>query len=98
MTIFKLNAIVAGGVVAATGGFIAGVLAPGLRALASVEKDRLKVAKLDVDANPATTERYGVESYPTCILFRGGEPIERLDGYMPLRKIEAALQKHLDAL
>jgi thioredoxin 1 len=73
------------------------LLAPGLRSLASLEKDRLKVAKLDVDANPATPERYAVESYPTCILFRGGEPIERLDGYMPLRKIQAALQKHLDA-
>ena len=72
-------------------------LAPGLRALASLEKDRLKVAKLDVDANPATPERYEVEAYPTCILFKGGEPVERFDGYMPLRKIEAALQPHLNA-
>ena len=32
-----------------------------------------------------------------CILFRAGEEIARLDGYMPLRKMEAALAPHLDA-
>ncbi len=72
------------------------LLAPGLRALAAIQKERLIVAKLDVDANPATAARYGVETYPTCILFREGEPALRLDGYMPLRKIETALQPHLE--
>lgn len=73
------------------------LMAPGLRALAATEKDRLTVAKLDVDANPATADRYGVETFPVCILFRSGEEIERLDGYLPLRKLEAALRPHLDA-
>ena len=31
-----------------------------------------------------------------CLLFRGGEEIARLDGYMPLRKIEMLLTPHLD--
>ena len=53
------------------------------------------MAKLDADSNPASADRYGVESFPTCILFDGGEPVARLDGYMPLRKIEAALGPHL---
>ena len=74
------------------------LMSPGLRALAATQKDRLTVAKLDVDANPATGEIYGVDSFPTCILFRAGEPVERLDGYMPLRKIEAALRPYLDPL
>jgi len=72
-----------------------GLMAPALRALASTEKDRLMVTKLDVDDNPATADRFGIETYPMCILFKGGEEIERLDGYMPLRKIEAALRPHL---
>ena len=72
------------------------LLAPGLRVLAINERDRLLVAKLDVDDNPATADRYGVETFPICILFRDGEEIERLDGYMPLRKIETILQPHLD--
>ncbi|MEA3030371.1 MAG: thioredoxin 1 [Sphingomonadales bacterium] len=73
------------------------LLAPGLRALASTQKDRLMVTKLDPEANPATADLYGVETYPTCILFKAGEEVERLDGYMPLRKIEARLRPYLDA-
>jgi thioredoxin 1 len=73
------------------------LMAPGLRALAEIEKDRLMITKLDVEANPATADLYGVETYPTCILFKDGEQLERLDGYMPLRKIQAILAPHLDA-
>jgi len=72
------------------------LLAPGLRALASMRKDRLMVAKCDVDANPAMADLYGIETFPVCILFRDGKEIERLDGYMPLRKIETILAPHLD--
>jgi len=71
------------------------LLSPGLRALAATWKERLTVAKLDADANPATADLYRVDSFPTCILFDGGEPVARLDGYMPLRKMETALQPHL---
>lgn len=74
------------------------LLSPALRALAAKQAGCLLVGKLDVDANPATAERYGVDSYPTCILFRSGEEVARLDGYVPLRRIEAALQPHLDGL
>ena len=74
------------------------LLSPGLRALAATQKDRLIVAKLDVEASPATAGLYGVESFPTCILFEAGEPALRLDGYAPLRKIEAALRPYLDPL
>jgi thioredoxin 1 len=72
------------------------LLSPALRALAATHRDRLIVAKLDVDDNPATADRYGIETYPMCLLFRDGEEIERLDGYMPLRKIETLLAPHLD--
>lgn len=71
------------------------LMASGLRALASQQRDRLRVAKLDVEDNPATAARYGVETFPLCILFRDGEEVTRLDGYMPLRKIETLLAPHL---
>ena len=70
---------------------------PGLRALAAQQRDRLRVAKLDVDDNPATADRYGVDTFPLCILFRDGAELARLDGYMPLRKIETLLAPHLAA-
>ena len=72
------------------------LMAPGLRALAATHKDRLTVAKLDVDSGPETARLCKVESYPVCILFREGEQRERLEGYMPLRKLEAALQPYLE--
>ena len=68
----------------------------GLRALASQWRDRLRVARLDVDANPATTDLYGVETFPLCILFRDGAEVARLDGYMPLRRIETLLAPHFE--
>lgn len=74
------------------------LMSPSLRALAATHKDRLMVAKLDVDADPATPGLYGVDTFPTCILFKAGKPALRLDGYMPLRKIEAALAPHLEPL
>ena len=74
------------------------LLSPGLRALAATHRDRLIVAKLDADANPEAADRYGVETFPMCILFRDGQEIERLDGYMPLRRIETLLQPHLEAI
>jgi thioredoxin 1 len=74
------------------------LMSPGLRALAATRKDKLTVAKLDVEANPKTADLYAVETFPTCILFIAGEPAERLDGYMPLRKMEAALRPYLEPL
>jgi thioredoxin 1 len=67
------------------------LMAPALRALAAKHRDNLVVAKLDVDDNPAVADRYGIETFPMGLLFRDGEEIARLDGYMPLRRIEAEL-------
>lgn len=72
------------------------LMGPALRALAATHKDRLIVAKLDVDASPATADRNGVDSFPTCILFKAGEPVQLIDGYKPLRKLETLLRPWLD--
>ena len=72
------------------------LMSPALRALADIRKDRLRITKLDVDANPATADLYGVETFPTCILFGNGAELTRLDGYMPLRKLQALLAPFLD--
>ena len=71
------------------------LMSPALRALASSERNRLVVAKIDGEANPGAADLFGVETFPLCILFRGGQEIARLDGYMPLRKIEALIGPHL---
>ena len=47
-------------------------IAPVLEEVAQDYLQRLKVCKLDVDANPNSAAQYGVRSIPTMILFKGG--------------------------
>jgi thioredoxin 1 len=51
-----------------------------LEEIAAEKTGELTVAKLDVDANPATAEKFQVISIPTMILFRGGQPVKRVVG------------------
>lgn len=56
------------------------MVAPVLEELAVEKAGELTVAKLDVDANPATARDFQVVSIPTLILFKGGEPVKRIVG------------------
>lgn len=42
--------------------------------------DKAKVGKLDVDANQATAQKYGVMSIPTIIIFKDGKEVEKIVG------------------
>ena len=57
----------------------------------AAERDDLRVVGLDVEANQATAARYAVLSMPTFLVFRGGEPILRLVGSRPRRRLEQEL-------
>lgn len=59
------------------------MMAPVLEELANEHGDKITVGKLDVDANPATAQQYGVMSIPTLILFKKGEIVKQLVGYRP---------------
>jgi thioredoxin 1 len=72
------------------------MVAPVLEEIAS-EKDNVRIAKLDVDANPITAGRFGVRSIPTMILFKNGRETQRLVGYMPKEKLLQLLNPHLGA-
>ncbi|MEJ2211420.1 MAG: thioredoxin [Anaerolineae bacterium] len=71
------------------------MIAPALEQIADEYADQLQVAKLDVDHNNESAMKYGVMSIPTLILFKGGEPVERIVGFMPKEKLLAKLQPHL---
>lgn len=49
------------------------MIAPVLEELADEYGDKLKVCKMDVDANPETAPKYGIRGIPTLILFNNGE-------------------------
>ena len=71
------------------------MVAPILEEIAKEQGDKLRIAKLDVDANPITAGRFGVRSIPTMILFKNGRETQRLVGYMPKEKLLQLLNPHL---
>jgi len=56
------------------------MIAPTVDAVAQEFAGRAKVLKLNVDDSPDIAGRYGVQSIPTLILFKGGQPVDRLVG------------------
>ena len=71
------------------------MIAPILEEIAAEYTGQLKVAKLDVDSNPRMATQYGVMSIPTLILFKDGQPVERLVGAMPKRSLLDKITPHL---
>ena len=53
-------------------------LAPVIKELAEEYGERLRVAKVDVDANPATNDRFAIGLIPTLICFRDGQEVGKL--------------------
>jgi len=70
-------------------------VAPTLDALAVEFAGRLKVVKLDVDEAGDVAGQFGVQSIPTLMLFKGGQPVERLVGAYPKPAIVSKIQPHL---
>lgn len=73
------------------------MIAPILEDIAEEYEDQLTVAKLDVDENPNTAIRYGVQSIPTLILFKDGQEAARLVGAMSKDRLLSQLEPHLDS-
>jgi thioredoxin len=71
------------------------LMAPVLEELAGVMAGGLRVAKLNVDENPATAARFGVSSIPTLLLLKAGREIDRIVGAQPkpeiARRVERAI-------
>ncbi|CVK17752.1 thioredoxin [Sporomusa sphaeroides] len=68
-------------------------LAPLLDELAEEMQDQIKVAKVNVDENRSLAQKYGVMSLPTMIVFKDGDQLEKITGYMPKPNIVAKLEK-----
>ena len=58
------------------------MLAPVLEDVAAEAGDKLAIGKLNVDENPATSQKFGVMSIPTMLVFKNGEVVKTLVGYM----------------
>lgn len=70
------------------------MMAPSIDKLATAYKGKVKIGKLDVDENNATSSRYEIQSIPTIIFFKDGEMMDALVGFQS----EEALKKKIDSL
>jgi thioredoxin 2 len=71
------------------------MISPVVEKVGRDEAGRLKVVKLDVDAAPQVAARYGAQSIPLLVLFRGGQEVDRQVGAVPERQLRQWLDPHL---
>ena len=66
-------------------------VAPVLDRIAEERADELIVVKVNIDEEPGLAQKYGVQSIPTMILFRNGEPAKATVGAQPKGALEKSL-------
>lgn len=71
------------------------MLAPTVDQISSEMVGRVKVAKLNIDENPRTAQRFGVRSIPTLLVLKGGQEVDRLVGVQPKQEIVRRLENVL---
>lgn len=71
------------------------MIAPMIEELAAELAGRVRVAKLDVDENPATAARFGVRSIPTLLVLERGREVDRIVGVVPKAEIARRLEHAL---
>ena len=71
------------------------MIAPALEDVAKAYAGRLTVAKLDIDANPATTSKYGIRGIPTLLLFKGGQVAAQKVGALSKSQLTAFVDSNL---
>jgi thioredoxin 1 len=70
------------------------MIAPILDQLATEYEGKVKVTKLDVDANIKTGSRFNVRSIPMLLFFKDGKVVDQIVGAVPKMHIEQKLQQH----
>jgi thioredoxin 1 len=70
-------------------------IAPIVQALAKEYAGKLKVGKVDIDANPQTPTTYDVRSIPTLLVFKNGKVVGQIVGACGRPKIEEMIKKSL---
>jgi thioredoxin 1 len=72
------------------------MIAPILDEIASEYKDRLQIAKLNIDENPQTPPKFGIRGIPTLILFKNGSVEAQKVGAVSKSQLSAFLENNLD--
>jgi thioredoxin len=68
------------------------MIAPALDEIARENGDRFRVAKVNIDDDPALMERFQVRGVPSLLFFQGGELRDRIVGVVPKKAIVEKLE------
>jgi thioredoxin 1 len=71
------------------------MIAPVLEEISGELGDKLKIAKVNVDENPASAQRFAVMSIPTLMIFKDGEAVDKVIGFQPKENLMSTINKHL---
>ncbi len=71
------------------------MIAPILEEIATEYSDRLKVCKIDIDANQGTPPKYGIRGIPTLMLFKNGEVEATKVGALSKSQLQAFLDSNI---
>lgn len=71
------------------------MIAPVIEEIADEYVGKVKVGKVNVDENRQTAMEFGVMSIPTLLIFKAGQPVERIVGYQNKQQLTAVLDKNL---
>ena len=72
------------------------LMSPVINAAATTYSDRLKIVKMETDANPLTVKQYQVEGLPALRLVRGEQLLESIEGVIGKDKLLSFLEDHLN--
>lgn len=68
------------------------IMAPILEEVGAHMKNRLQVVKIDTDKYPGLASHYQIQALPTLVLFKNGQPVEKIEGVMHTPQLIQRLQ------
>ena len=72
------------------------MIEPSVDELAVKYAGKLRIGKMDVDAQPQIQEQFGIQGIPTLILFKNGQPVQEIVGFRSKDQLDAAVAPHLE--
>ncbi len=73
------------------------MLSPIVDRVAAANQSKVVVGKMNVDENPDTPQKYGIQGIPTLLLFKGGEIVSQMVGFQSQENIQRNIDEALGA-